>query len=198
MTPRFVLPGRWGRIALGTSASRRRSARSLVEAALGRADALATARTELRARIEAAADLAAMSGAADLYFAFEIADGVPFPAWLSVYRLDPGSLDLGELGLERLTSFLQGSLDGEYQTAGSTEEIGVVRHAWQRPAGTPEDEAGEMIEVDYWVAAASPARIARLTFASPMTGFRDELLELFDAVVGNLSWPVDKAGDRVV
>ncbi|WP_395640617.1 hypothetical protein [Pseudolysinimonas sp.] len=193
MRPRFVLPGRWGRIGLESPGARRRSAKRLVESALGRADELASARGELRGRIETVAELAATSGAADLYFALEIADGVPFPAWLTVYRLDAATLDLPALGLERLTRFLSDSLDGGYEPMTPAETFGVVRHAWRRPAGGPADDIGEMVEVDYWVAAAEPARIARLTFASPMIGYQDELIDLFDAIIGTLEWPVEAA-----
>ncbi len=202
-TPRFALPGSWGRVDLSSDASMRRSIRKLTETVTGRRDELATTRAEIRARFLQAAELAREGGATEMYLGLELMAGIPLPAWLTVFLADFDSVDFRALGLEDLGRLLATSA-GEAPEGGESHvsalsartPIQVVRHSFRRTAHVKEGNVErdfDIIEADYWIAAANPSRVAMLTFSTALAEYEDEMLELFDAVVQTIRWPAPDA-----
>lgn len=198
--PRFVLPGSWGRVDLRSEAASRSSIRKLAETATGRREEFASTRAELRERFNAAADVARGSSATDLYVAFELAKGVPFPAWLTVFTPEIDAMDFQALGLGELLTMLERGLvtDDEEVTTEQTEmpdDIRAVRQSWRRVSHVQEADVErdfEVLEADYWLAATKPNRVALLTFSTAFAEYEEEMLSLFDAVVGTIRWPAPK------
>jgi len=195
-TPRFALPGSWGRINLATDRTTQSSIRKVVEHAIGRDDNLATLRADLRKQFASAAEIARANSAVDFHIALELAPGVPLPAWLGVFLPDIDSTDFAALGLTELQTALGTGLaltDGEEAVgtkALSVGKIKAVRQAFHRIRPATDDEpALELLQVDYWLAAAAPNRLALLTFTTNYVDFEDQMLELFDAVISTVRWP---------
>lgn len=197
--PKFVLPGTWGRVNLDSEAASRRSIRKLAESATGRKEELATVRNELRDRLQTAADAAREGGASDFYIAFELAKGIPLPAWLAVFEPDIESTDFAALGLQELTKLLEVGAsvvgtgeDADVVVSQPSTKMHAVRHSWRRTAHVAEgdiEQDFELIEADYWLAATDPNRIALLTFSTAYAEYEEEMLGLFDAVVSTIRWP---------
>ena len=196
-TPRFALPGSWGRINLATDRTAQSSIRKVVEHSVGRDDNLASLRADLRKRFTEAADIARANSAVDFHVALELAPGVPLPAWLGVFLPDIESTDFAALGLTDLQKALGVGLaltDGD--DAVGTKELSVgkikaVRQAFHRIRPATDDEpALELLQVDYWLAATEPNRLALLTFTTNFVDFEEQMLELFDAVISTVRWPV--------
>ncbi len=192
--PRFELPGTWGRVNLATEASTQRSIRKVVEYSVGRSDELASVRAELRGRFRDAADLARANGATDFHIALEIAPGVPMPAWLAVFLPDLASADFDALGIGELRAGLDAGLsstapDGAVTTAVKTR-VQAVRQVFRRVQPAEEETPElELLQADYWLAAANPNRIALLTFTTNFVDLEEQMLGLFDAVIGTVRWP---------
>jgi len=198
-TPRFVLPGTWGRINLASEAATAKSIRKVLEHVTRRRDDMADTRAQLRVRFQKAADVAREGGASDFYVAFNLTPKVPLPAWVSVFTPEIGSTDFAALGLGDLKSFLDagtrrwGADDAEIVTSDAPGEgIHAVRHSWRRVVDVVEGEVEqtfEFVEADYWLAATDPNRLALLTFSTALAEYEEEMLGLFDAVVGTIRWP---------
>jgi len=195
-TPRFALPGSWGRINLATERTTQSSVRKVVEHAIGRDDNLAPLRADLRKRFAVAAEIARANSAVDFHVALELAPGVPLPAWLGVFLPEIDSTDFAALGLTELQDALGVGLaltDGEDAvgtTTMSVDKIKAVRQAFHRISPATEDEpALELLQVDYWLAAANPNRLALLTFTTNYVDFEEQMLDLFDAVISTVRWP---------
>lgn len=205
--PRFVLPGKWGRINLGSEAATTRSIKKVLDDATNRRDDMAAARAELRGRFEKAAETAKLGGATDFHVAFHLTPSVPLPAWVAVFTPEIDSTDFTALGLPELQRFLEAGTStwGSDEATRSAitvehggEKIIAVRHAWRRVHDVVEGEVErrfEFIEADYWIAAQQPNRIALLTFSTALAEYETEMLGLFDAIVHTIRWP---AGDRTV
>ena len=203
--PRFVLPGTWGRINLASEAATQKSIRKVLEQVTRRRDDMADTRQQLRNRMQRAADVAREAGATDFYVAFSLTPKVPLPAWVSVFTPEIDSVDFGALGLGDLTSFLDAGTrswapEGADVVSGSVgadgESIHAVRHSWRRVVDVVEGEVEqtfEFVEADYWLAAMNPNRIALLTFSTALAEYEEEMLSLFDAVVGTIRWPAPVA-----
>lgn len=196
LTPRFALPGSWGRINLATERTTQSSIRRVVEHAVGRDDKLAPLRADLRKRFTEAANIARDNSAVDFHIALELAPGVPLPAWLGVFLPDIESTDFAALGLTELQEALGVSLaltegDGAVGTKQlSIDKIKAVRQAFHRIRPATDDEpALELLQVDYWLAAAEPNRLALLSFTTNFVDFEEQMLELFDAVISTVRWP---------
>lgn len=195
--PIFVLPGTWGRIDVATQERTKATVRDVVERFVGRADEAATIRADLRLQLTSIAESARDGGAAEFYIATEVAPSVPLTATLSVHAPQWDITRLDELGIGGLESVL---LAGASAMSGDrvgertidAPEIAVVRQRYRREVDRSSSGADPLplFQVDYWVAAPNPARLALLSFASPMTAFEEELVELFDAVVRTVRWPV--------
>ncbi len=197
-TPRFVLPGKWGRINLATDESMHRSIRKVLDEATKRRDDLATTRAELRSRFQKAADAAREGGASDFYVAFNLTPKIPLPAWVSVFTPRIEATDFDALGLSELKSFLEVGTrgwapeEGSVSTLDGDGRIQAVRHSWRRVREVSEGDAEatfEFVEADYWLAAANPNRLALLTFSTALAEYEEEMLGLFDAIVKTIRWP---------
>ncbi|QNO38146.1 hypothetical protein H4J02_03705 [Protaetiibacter sp. SSC-01] len=196
---RFALPGSWARIPLESEATALRAVRKLTEQVTGRKEELATLRAELRARFTGVVEAAREGGAEELYIGLELVPGIPLPAWAAVFPADPAQLDLASVGFADLTRGVDFAV-GDAPEGGSSETIDdprsrvrAVRHAWRRTTDVSHDgveRSFELVEADYWVAAADPNRVALITFSTALAEYEEEMLELFDAVIGTLRWPV--------
>ena len=194
--PRFVLPGSWGRVDLRSEAASRTSIRKVAERATGRREELATVRAEIRERFNRAADAARGSSATDLYIAFELAKGVPLPAWLTVYAPEIEATDFQALGLNDLATMLERGIetsDDEVTTAETpvVDDIRAIRQSWRRVAHVSEGDLErdfDILEADYWLATTHPNRIALMTFSTAFVEWEQEMLGLFDAVVKTIRW----------
>lgn len=198
--PRFVLPGKWGRINLVSEAATQRSIRKVLDEATNRRDDLAPLRAELRVRFERAAAAAREGQASDFYVAFNLTPSIPLPAWLSVFTPRIESTDFDALGLGELRTFLETGTrtwgpEGSSQVrlpSGADESVHAVRHSWRRVHDVAEGDVErrfEFVEADYWLAAGNPNRIALLTFSTALAEYEDEMLGLFDAIVRTIRWP---------
>ena len=206
-TPRFELPGKWGRINLTSDAASRKSIRRLTEDVTNRREELATTRAELRGRFQKAADVAREGGATDLYIGLELAPGLPLPAWITVFDVQPTGDDFFErMGLQQLAAALDlavGSAPaGGERTSGVLPEttIHAVRQTWRRTRQVVEDDVAlefDLIEADYWLAAANPSRMAMITFSTAYAEYEEEMLGLFDAVVSTIRWDVTAPEEAV-
>jgi hypothetical protein len=199
-TPRFALPGKWGRINLRSEASIQRSIRRVLDEVTRRRDDLVEPRAELRRRFPKAAEIAKEGGATDFYVAFQLVPTIPLPAWVAVFTPEIESTDFDSLGLGELTQFLDrgmgswGDADATVRpaTTGPDGEIHAVRHSWRRVTDVVEGEVEQrfqVVEADYWLAARDPNRIALLTFSTALAEYEEEMLALFDAVVSTIRWP---------
>lgn len=200
-TPKFVLPGTWGRVDLRSEAASRSSIRKLAENVTNRKEELASLRAEIRDRFNLAADAARGSGATDLYVAFELTKGIPLPAWLTVFTPAVEDVDFQQLGLDDLQKVLESSIAVPDPTVTTSERavnpaIRAVRQSWRRVAHVAEGNVErdfEMLEADYWLAAANPNRVALLTFSTAFVEWEEEMLRLFDAVISTIRWNAPEA-----
>jgi len=193
---RFALPGKWARIPLESEAEALRSVRKLVEQATNRRDDMATLRAELRARFTTVVEKAREGGATEFFVGLELVPGIPLPAWAVVFPVDENRLQLESVSFSDLTRGLDFAV-GEAPEGGEREvsddvdsRIHAVRHAWRRTASAGDGETTfDMFEVDYWLAAANPNRVALVTFSTALAEYEEEMSDLFDAVIGTLVWP---------
>jgi hypothetical protein len=158
--------------------------------------------------LQPAVDSAREVGATDLYIAMELASGIPLPAWLMVFTPTIEDADFARFGIEELKTVLTDSAEiyePEASTSaiesaeGSTSAISAVRQNWRRRNVSPDDpEVGfDVLEIDYWIAAAHPNRIALLTFSTGYAEYEEQMLALFDAVVRTIRWPAEEETARV-
>jgi hypothetical protein len=207
-SPRFSLPGRWSRVDLTDESTTRRTVRRMIEQSLGHRDELVKERAELRQLLQPAVDSAREVGASDFYVALELVEGIPLPAWLMVFLPSVEDTDFLRLGLDALTSALEESaqiVEPDARTSfvdrpGERESaISAVRQNWRRRTVSPDDpEVGfDVLEVDYWIAAAHPNRIALLTFSTGYAEYEEQMLALFDAVVRTIRWPADEPATEI-
>lgn len=134
----------------------------------------------------------------ELQIAMEISPGVPLSATLAVFlpQIDLEKLD--SLGLAELAVVLTGVVTSSTDPTetGLVEELRepefrAVRQTYLRSTRLNEgDESTPLLQVDYWVAATEPSRLALLTFSSTFVDFEEQLLDLFDAIVATIRWPV--------
>jgi hypothetical protein len=195
--PTYILPGTWGRVDLASDASTASSIRKVVEHAVGRDDRLASLRADLRGRLRTAADAARAAQAVEFRVALELAPGVPLPAWLAVFLPSIDSTDFRALGLDQLEVALQGGLAAAPSAAAGSDtrqvvkgtHVHAVRQAFRRvqPA-TPDVPEIDVLQVDYWLAATDPNRLALFTFSTNLVELEERMLEFFDAIIGTLRW----------
>lgn len=200
----FMLPGRWWHIALGETEDVAAQVRAMTRSVVGSQDDRARLRRELAQEVSRAASAAAQAHATDFYFAVEVIPGVPIPAFLAIYWPQlPAGLSL-LLGPAAASSALAASLrtaqpDAEVVDLGG-DEVGVVRSvttiatsleaALEAHDGTeargPGD--GRDVVVSYWALRSDAPRPLLLSFTSPLASMKGELVELFDAIVGTVTW----------
>lgn len=199
----FVLPGRWWHIALEEDAAVNRQVRSLVRSALGRGDDRAQLRNEMQQAVERAVATARRADASDFYFALEIVPEVPIPATLAVYwpPVPFGlSLDAGaRSAAESLASSLTRKDPGCRTEVLGSSDVALLRTektiAGEMTSATGVAEARELV-VSYWVIRQDADRPLLLSFTTALASLRDEMVELFDAIVSTLDWRVPEAGEE--
>lgn len=201
-TLKFSLPGKWARIDLTSESASRASIRRLTETVTNRRDDLATFRAEMRDRFQTAADAARENGAVDMRIALELAKGVPLPAWAVLFEPDVQAEDLERLGLGDFEKVLEIAVKRDdveqAELEVEPERIHAIRQSWRRVSHVAEGNVErdfELIEADYWLATANPNRIALLTFSTAYADYEEEMLGLFDAIVGTIRWeaPTEEA-----
>lgn len=196
--PVFGLPGSWGRIDLATEESVSRTVRSLVERRIGRADEFAQTRAQFREHLTKAATLARESGGREFHFAYEIAPGIPFSATLVLTVPDielsgAGALGPAELSKQLGETLLGSGLINDAASRVDTNDIRAIRSDYRRTVpAAGEIPEHEIIQADYWIAASFPARIAMMSFSTVFVAQRDLVVQLFDAIIGTVSWPRPK------
>lgn len=196
--PRFVLPGRWGKVDLTSAATIKRSTSSFLAEVSGRRDDATLARDVLRRELQPAIDAARSAQAVALHLSIELSPGVALPLALAVSlpRLDDRGFGDAELG--PIETFLKRNLDRPDNAAqvgrASSSEICVVRRIDRRALRPPGLERDiDLLQVDYWVAAKDPDRLALLSFTTPLADMEHQILELVDAIIGTVRWDVQSA-----
>ena len=197
--PRFALPGTWARVDLGSEALLKSTVKRAVAALVGPADAAAALRADMRRHFEIVAQRAQEDGAVEFYIARQIVPGVPLSGTLAVTTPEIDLVRLNQAGLPDLSSVLAVSVD---EMSGATAkgkpiegaEITAVRQTYRRNlAATDVSPELRILQADYWVAAARPARLAVMSFTTAFVELEPEMLSLFDAIVSSTRWPVGSA-----
>jgi len=187
--PVVVLPGAWSRVDLSSDEAARASTKRIAEKAVGKGDAGARLRAELRERILSAVSPAREKGAVEFHFAQELTTGVPLSASLAVFvvRADLAELDsLGGADMSRLVS--ESVKDGSTDTAIDAGSLGVVRRTYKRKYVESDAPELPILQADYWVTGVRPARVAILSFSTAFVEFEEQMLELFDAILKTIRW----------
>ena len=71
-----------------------------------------------------------------------------------------------------------------------SDDVRAIRSVYLKTVpATEEVPEHPMLQVDYWIAASYPARVALLSFTTVFVAQRDLVVELFDAIVGTTRWP---------
>jgi hypothetical protein len=197
--PRFVLPGTWRRIDLQSEETTRASIRRLVAEMVGPADERAQVRRDVRDALETIGLEARERGAVELHLASEIAHGIPFEATLALFLVDTDVPQLRTLSDRDMATLLEGVEVADPGEASGKATIladraRALRHVYRRPlSGTMGGPGNEIVEVEYWLAAGYPARVAVLSFSTMFVDFQDKFIELCDAIVGTVQWPLAKS-----
>lgn len=193
----FALPGDWWTVKV--DANPEQSIRAYVERQVGRDDRLAARRGDLRRHLNGALEEARSGGAVAMYFALEIAPGVPFAMTLTTYRpqLPPHlSTEAGpRAASDSLAAWLaQVAPDSE---VGSTAdaEVGVVRERKLTLLTSEDGDQTENLRVDYWILTAESPSPFLMSFASPVIWPEElePLANLLDAIVETVSWQTESA-----
>lgn len=180
-----LLPDDWDVIDLEDVEARHRAVDELVNRQFGAAPQLGGLRTSMRQELHRRVEQAARAGG--LLMALAGAGGGPLtvPASLTVYRV-PGSLD--ERGRAAMIDVLASDEPGHALDIAAGRAGTVLRRV--RPARASTDLAGGQgmpsLLVDYWVEVTPGEPLAYLVFSSPLVELRDEILELFDAIVSSV------------
>ncbi|CAN5369191.1 hypothetical protein BH09ACT5_BH09ACT5_16340 [soil metagenome] len=190
--PKFILPGKWGAIDLTSEASARRTVRQLVERVGGRREEDAPLRASLRSQLQDAADVARGGGAVRLFIGLELTDGFPLSATLAVFlpAIDTSALEREGVDLTALLERFApaGDENSRNETFGKGEIKAVRRTGRKVSPATEERPEAELIQADYWLAAADPYRFAMLSFTSTYVVYENDMIDLFDAIVQTTRW----------
>lgn len=189
---RFRFPGIWSHIPLRVEAETKRAVRAIVRDLVGSDDSKAAVREAARRRVLDGVGQARELGATDVYFAEQVADGIPVSAMLSVHEptirmsvavgSDAGSvMDAFVRGLESRGHMAP---DAERFSVGASEVLRVVS---ERPADAAAQRVGEL-RVDFWVTVPGAKKLVPLTFVTPFVDLREPLTILFTAVVSSIEW----------
>jgi hypothetical protein len=184
----LVLPASWWVLDVRDERSRRRSVAALVEQQTGRDDRLASLRADLRRSLEESAVQAAALDGVLLAVSLMQVGLLPLPASLTVYRQATG-VDAGADALRALHDVLVADPQG-FDTLDLAEgSLGLVLRRTALSTGPRSLGAQDLpvLVVDYWLDPSDGRGLLTLTFSSPLTGMRDGLLDLFDAVVGSVT-----------
>lgn len=182
----LVLPGTWAAIPMSDGESMKRRVAALVKEQMGRDDRLASRRLQLRTELIEAAGNAVEQGAVSFALALELLPGVPFGAALMSRLMpwtNPGS---GDDAARLATTFPDAvvlPLDaGGFAARSATG--GTQKYA---------SEETPSLVVDYWVPVPHSDQLLYLTVSAPMAPQSELFTQLFDAVIGSLTWDVNVA-----
>ncbi|SFC85168.1 hypothetical protein SAMN04487968_112118 [Nocardioides terrae] len=191
----FALPGEWWRIPLREGADVTTSSiRAFVQRSMGRDDARAQTRADLRAHLARAASEAVEGGGVEMYFALELAPGVPIPITLTTYRPQlPARLSF-ESGLAAAADSFASTLSNMSPTSVVTnwhdDGAAVIRDVRLRYVTSETGEQIEDLRVDYWLMKAGSEEQFLMAFSTPLI-WEEELQpmsEMLDAIVRTVSW----------
>lgn len=197
--PLFVLPGSWWRVDLTSDEAMKTSIRRVVEESIGRQDDRARLRAELRDAIAAAAEPVREKGAVEFHIARELTAGVPLAASLAVFlvRTDLAPLEGMPASVVDMTVADALGDDGRIIATALSGGIRATRKSYRREVREREGiPAHEVVQADYWISAAMPARIAMLSFSTVFADFEDDMLRLFDAIVQTIRWEAGAAATQ--
>lgn len=191
----FLLPGRWWHIDLDHPSGVSSQVRAMSRTVVGRQDDRAQLRHDIQVTVERAAVAARDARASDFYFAVEIVPGVPIPACLAVYWPDlPVVVEVGATlaaTAEAVAEALRRSQPEAVIEDLGGEEIAVVRSVKTMVGPTFQatgvDGARELV-ASYWALRRGAPRPLLLSFTSALVSMRDEMIPLFDAIVGTVTW----------
>ncbi|MXG90900.1 hypothetical protein [Nocardioides flavescens] len=186
----FMLIGSWWHVALDSDVGIARSAKRLAEEVTGRHDAFAQVRMELRQDVVRAARAARRAGGTDFWFARQLVPDLHLPVNLTVYwpevERDSAVTDLDA----ETAAFADGigrAGGGQVEVVALLEDWGVVRSRVVRRGEDTQAGAFDQLAVAYWLLPPDQGKVCMLEFGSPATAVADELVELFDVVVGSVS-----------
>lgn len=182
-----VLPADWWTLPLVDEDATRRAVVGLVDRQVGRSDAAAALRRELRVGVTASARRAAATGGWLMAFMLTRVGELPLPATLTAYRI-PGSL-----AADDDVDALRASLTAHVVESGGRLDAGdgpfglVLRTVRERTTvaapGAPETP---VLVCDYWADPGDGHGLVELSFSTPLIALRERFVELFDAVAGTL------------
>jgi hypothetical protein len=161
----------------------KRRVAALVKEQMGRDDRLASRRLQLRNELMDAAGHAAEQGAVSFALALELLPGIPFGAALMArYQPWPPS----------------GEGDDSARLAATFPDAVIVPldaggvAARSATAGTQKyvKEETPSLLVEYWTPIPHFDQLLYITVSAPMAPQADLFTELFDAVIGSLTWDV--------
>ncbi|PWC06103.1 hypothetical protein [Mycetocola zhujimingii] len=186
----LILPGTWAAIPMTDAESMRRRVAALVKVQMGRDDRLASRRLQMRNELIEVAGKAVEQGAVSFALALELLPGVPFGAALMARFqpwTDPGAGD----DASRLASTFPDAeilpLDGggcvaRLATAGTQKYV---------------TEQTPSLLVEYWSPVPHSDELLYVSVSAPMAPQSDLFTQLFDAVLGSLTWDVNVAEEIV-
>ena len=180
-----LLPDDWATIDLEDDEARVAAVDELVKQRLGGAPDLHRLRVATRSELLRSTAQAALAGGVLMALAVGTGGAPAVPASLTVYRV-PGSLDAQ--GRAAMARVLASDEPGHTLDIGEGPAGVVLRRVRPRGASThlTGDREVPAFVADYWVEPAPGVTLVHLVFSSPLVDLRDELIELFDAVVSSV------------
>lgn len=182
----FILPGTWAAIPMADAESMKKRVAALVKEQMGRDDRLASRRVQMRNELIEVAGNAVEQGAVSFALALELLPGVPFGAALMARFQswsDPGA---GDDSARLAATFPDAeilALDG----GGFAARVATASSQTYVTEETPS------LFVEYWTPAPHSAELLYITVSAPMAPQADLFTQLFDAVIGSLTWDVNIA-----
>jgi len=178
-------PDRWV-LDLCDDALLGRQIHSLVLRQVGRREEDATARARLRRQLHDTAEQAARAGGVHMALSLMEVAGVPVPASLTTYHLDPAVTALADIldGAAhegRVVEVVDGPLGEMARCVGAFRPDLVA-------SSTGSDASGAVPQVraDYWIDGGAGCGVTLLAFSSPLVDLADAMVELFESVVSTV------------
>ncbi len=209
--PRLTLrlPGTWLQLDPSRPEVTEARVRAFVEASIGRADELATARAGLRKALGAMLERGeGPAGLESTFLCQEIAPGVPTPIAISVFA--PSQVRMSPVVGTDPEAVLTGFLDAMEVIEGAPQwkrlacADGWAARRWRvvdqgAPAPAPLGQSVPTFAAEYWRTVPATKRLVLVTVTSPLAVIPQTMLRLADAVVaGSRFAPVQPARPHVV
>lgn len=197
---RLTLPDGWWIIPLADEEGRHRSIAALVARQFTGIEDRPLIQSGLRTTLRAQAEAANQAqGSRLLAISLAQPEGVPMPASLVLSWLDlPGPAERGRVLMdlqERLHPDLTKPLP-----AGCSLDLARVPpgHVLRRVHLQRHESAGSApipsLVADYWLERPDGGGVVHLAFGTPLVPIREQMLELFDAIVSALRWVTAPVG----